>query len=362
MDLRDAMVRQKPRESSGSRTANRFDFQKDWALLKLLELHSEATDYLLVLDYHDDIVLLDNENAPSEMKFYQIKTKNDGNWTVKGLIRRNKDKDGRYLLSIIGKMYDSKLKFPLHAVELNLVSNARFNLTMKNGTDKTLSKQHVCVADLDVSQIAEMHEAVKSEHGLSGELSFANITFFRVTDLAVSGHDKYVRGELGDFLERSYPPPRKFRLGAIYRALFEEIKRRTNYEWEIEDYNAILKYKAISKREFQTLLDTSVAVGKDFDEVWKMIETRLQVEAVPLSEIHRIRNGWTTTEVRQMEPTDSYFHAARTRIATMSMPFRSATGLYSAVLEVYRQYSESGEEYIYDEHEVKAMILWELSA
>lgn len=361
MDLRDALVKQKPRERSGSKSSNRFDFQKDWALLKLLELHEHAPDYLVVLDYHDDILVLDSETNPSEMDFYQIKSKESGNWTLPRLTTAKTDKVGGYLLSIVGKMYDCKLKFPTNEVQLNFVSNATFNLNLEDPSENSKSKKRICLTELEPSEIEKMCVALMSEHKLSKEPDFAEISFLHVTDLTITGHDKYTKGELIEFLERMYPDG-KFRPGAIYRAIFEEIKRKTNYEWEVSDYADILKHKAISRREFQKLLDSSIGVGTDLDDVWAMVEYRLQIERVPFFILQRLKENWRKTELSMMDPTNNYFLEVRKHIVALSQPFwESESALYSTLNEVYRQYRESGVQYIYTEYEIKSMILMELT-
>ena len=88
MSLKDLLVTTKPRETSGPRSANRFDFQKSWALCRLLELHKSGKDYLIVFDYHDDVLVLDSCGDPNRIDFYQIKTKQSGHWTRRDLIDR----------------------------------------------------------------------------------------------------------------------------------------------------------------------------------------------------------------------------------------------------------------------------------
>ena len=93
--LRDLVVQKKPRETSGSRSANRFDFQKDWAILKLFELHQCKDDYLLVLDYHDDVMVLDSEHDP-QSAFLSIKTKDNGVWKLNDIVRTKKGRKVYY--------------------------------------------------------------------------------------------------------------------------------------------------------------------------------------------------------------------------------------------------------------------------
>lgn len=130
MMLREA-IQKVPREQSGSKTSNRFEFQEDWALLKLMELHETWSDYVMVFDYHDDILIMKNELSPTAMTFYQLKSKGSGNWTLAKLTSRQEAKGETNLLSIFGEMYNCKLTFPSNEVELNFVSNAKFNLVTR---------------------------------------------------------------------------------------------------------------------------------------------------------------------------------------------------------------------------------------
>ena len=72
MALRENLVT-RPRENSGSRSANRFDFQRDWSLCHLLELHDKGGEYVMVFEHHDDLATLDSEADPQKIKLVQIK-------------------------------------------------------------------------------------------------------------------------------------------------------------------------------------------------------------------------------------------------------------------------------------------------
>src|SRR5689334_18860686 len=91
--LLDVIFQVKPREVSGSRSSNRSDYQKSWAFCLLLKLHRTRQDYLVLFDYHDDVVVLDSAGSPSAIDFYQIKTKKGGNWTATLLLKREEGAD-----------------------------------------------------------------------------------------------------------------------------------------------------------------------------------------------------------------------------------------------------------------------------
>ena len=92
MGLRD-LILNKPREASGAAAANRFDFQKNWALCKLFELHESSHDYVLILEHHEDVLVyfLDPSGTESA-ECYQIKTKASHlpKWGLPELLKREK--------------------------------------------------------------------------------------------------------------------------------------------------------------------------------------------------------------------------------------------------------------------------------
>lgn len=67
--LKDSFV--KPRDISGPRSSNRFDYQKDWAILKMMEMYEVEEDFLLVMDYYDDVVVYDSATDPENISFFK---------------------------------------------------------------------------------------------------------------------------------------------------------------------------------------------------------------------------------------------------------------------------------------------------
>jgi hypothetical protein len=122
----DDLVKKKPRDASGSRSANRFSFQVHWALCELLKLHAGGQDYLLVLDLHEDVMVLNSERTPTRIDFNQIKTDDGDGWTLAALLKRRSGKTGKSL-SILGKLYANRVTFGGVPGLLAFVSNAPCN-------------------------------------------------------------------------------------------------------------------------------------------------------------------------------------------------------------------------------------------
>ena len=108
MPLADALLAHKPRETSGGPSANRFAYQRTWALCHALTLHEAEQDYVIVLEFHDDILVLDRLTEPTRAEFFQVKTKKSGIWTVSGLLQGASKKDPTVAeaKSILGRLVD----------------------------------------------------------------------------------------------------------------------------------------------------------------------------------------------------------------------------------------------------------------
>ena len=68
MNLADKLLAVPQRENAGSRTANRFNYQQVWAFNYMLDLLGTEVDFLLLMEFHDDIIVLDSASNPQDRK------------------------------------------------------------------------------------------------------------------------------------------------------------------------------------------------------------------------------------------------------------------------------------------------------
>jgi hypothetical protein len=141
VDLKDRLISTPPRDTSGANASDRFVYQHTWALCHLLELHISGHDYVVIFDHHEDVSVLDSEANPTLVKGYQVKTKDSGNYTVNAQLKREAGGgDSPSLLpSILGKLYDLKVRFPDSVKLLAVVSNSRVT-SLENGKRKVITK------------------------------------------------------------------------------------------------------------------------------------------------------------------------------------------------------------------------------
>lgn len=357
MELKKVISSNKPRENSGSRSSNRFDFQKDWAITKLIELHKSKEDYLLVMDYFDDVVVFDSAETPTNVSFFQVKTRGN-NWTISRLLERKKGKDGP-LLSIIGKMYECKMQFPKHTLSLNFVTNAKFSVMLKE-KEKGLGKETICFNDINDKELEKIVKQIRDEHLLEEEPDFLEITFYQKDNLNIDDRETYVTGKLSHFLEELNPEG-TFKISLVYKTLFDEIKRKNNYEGEINDFETLAKHKGISKPYFSSIVSEFTKSNK-VEKAWQMIQTKLNSENVPMLEIFELSNTWDTYHVEKIDRANLRLQELKKSISRIVESHRSENfGLFYSefVLKVYGIFQEKNNEELYSEHYIKVIIISE---
>lgn len=361
MSLKDLIVQKKPREISGPRSANRFDFQKSWALCRLLELHQTGKDYLIVFDYHDDVLVLNSSTNPDRIDFYQIKTKQSGHWTRTALLARESGADGP-LPSILGKLTQNKLDFPDHAGKLTLVSTQGFKLAVKGSADSIA--HNVCFKELDGKELALVQKALREEHKLDDDLDCADCTHLHVTSLSLGDHSTHAMGILGQFLEQLYPNE-KVQLPAVYRALTDEIKRKTNVERLPTDFTELSTQRSISRDSFSKML-LNVKPLEQFEVAVQEAMNRLQQEQVPFDEVRRVRQACRAYEVERMNSSDLVLTKARKAIefevASMRVKHEVPPNLIDALAQVREALKDETERIVtlHSESYRSAMILMAL--
>lgn len=293
--LLERLIQTPPRETSGSATSSRYDYQKNWALCRLLELHSTSDDYMLVFEFHEDVIELDSETHPSTVSFYQVKTKGSGHWTLNGLIKADSNGGGSRL-SILGLLCKNFGRFPEDTRSLNLVSNAPFKCGLSEASKNSLMQVSICLNELSAEEREKVRSALKAQLGTDEVPD--ELTFLLVTDLSLEGHDTHAKGKLAEFIEKAFPAV-TFRITAVHQALFGEVRRRTNEPSDGLSASEFIARKAIGRTSFANML-RQLGPALNLDQKWIQIETRLNAEKYPYPELSDMADQWKRCEIDRM--------------------------------------------------------------
>ncbi len=299
-DLLERIAATPRREAGGSIAANRTDYQQSWAFCILLTLHEQDDDYAVLLDFHDDVVVLDSASDPKAMEFYQVKSKQSGNWTITQLLKCPKGKEDELGLSICGKMYANKLAFPNVTKSLNFVTNARFKVHLE-GAEKEAEIDEFEVRQLSKEIGEDCAKALRKEHKLSDELEEVPMRF-RNEALPHREHQDQVLGRFTTFLERQKPDG-KFAVGVAFRAITSFIARKTGEERQPTNRTDLLLLKAITRSEFEDMLATIFKSAEP--DRWTRINMALIAENYPYGTVQSIHGAWNKYEVQQMDASSA---------------------------------------------------------
>ena len=270
MNAFDSIVTKKPRENAGPLAANRFAYQLDWGLKKLLELEESNLPYTIIFDYQDDILVLDSDEEPEYIDFYQVKTNAAaGGWSRGQLTKPNPkkplkepvqtelfsepiddvDEEGEY--SKIAKLLIHSLDFPSNARDYFFVTNANFGGTLIKGREYNRTKE------LEFSQLSQeaqddIRQKIKAELPNLDDSVFEHLHFIK-NQMSIEDHEVTIIGFLTDFLDKHIPKA-KVSVRPVYDTLMGEIKKRNNYEALPNSVEDLVKNKAFTKTQFHQFL------------------------------------------------------------------------------------------------------------
>ncbi len=170
----------------------------------LLDLHDTRDQYVLVNEWHDDVAILDCPIEPKCVEFFQLKTKDDGDWSLTMLLTVRAPKPPKpkksaarkkvaanapteKKMSYLAKMYGNFIACEGNQVTSSFVSNARFGMALANG-QPAVGRDEICLSDLKADDIRKIAQALKTEHCLSSEPDCASKMFLKRSPLAVHDH------------------------------------------------------------------------------------------------------------------------------------------------------------------------------
>ena len=216
-------------ESGGQHAVRGFSFQVWQAVLETLRAHATGEDYAVVLEWQQDIAILDSSSKPKRVTFIQVK-KNESShhWTLTGLLsasvkveqpasevastpfedgssspkKANKKAPQR---STLAKLYFHRRRFAALNPPAALVfaSNAPFFVSVGDETEEETVTE-VKLDELPPTAAVKVELALRKQLEISADevLDLGNFTL-RVTNCPTEEAHKFVIGELVELCEQN---------------------------------------------------------------------------------------------------------------------------------------------------------------
>ena len=231
-DLLSELTSKPQRETAGADSAARFDYQKDWAFCRMVQMHTGGDDYLIAFEYHDDVLFLTPSGKPTKAEFCQVKTSSATSpRKLTTLTTRPKGK-----ASILAKMFSNFEGIcASNDVQVVLVSNNAFEFSDKN----------VCAKDLDQKFRNKLIDKLEAE--ISGfDKKQLEKLHFMVVGVSLEAMKSFLEGEAMELFCGKYGEDHGLNVRTWIRLLKGEISRRNNYPSDqITTTDDLIKHKCI---------------------------------------------------------------------------------------------------------------------
>lgn len=305
-------------ETGGQHAQRGFTFQVWQAVLEALKAHAAGEDYAVVLEWQQDIALLNSSSAPTEVRFIQLK-KNEStlHWTLHGLLTPDGDDeeaDRKALViteaaqteekdkpphqkkkrktpkhSILAKLYFHRLRFkPLLQADLVFASNARFYLDIdEEGGQKVVDSSEL--SQLPPSSLEKVKNRLRKQLNVP-DLDEIDLARFRLerTECPLDNAHKHMVGELVELCQLGKVQPTVTAPFIAIHLLASYIRERAGKGSYAKNFDALLK-RAVTRSDvdkyFAAANDSQVKTEDLIDEV----RARLNSETADYSLVRDMR-------------------------------------------------------------------------
>jgi hypothetical protein len=327
LDLKLQLFVKPPRENDGGKTSNRYDYQKDWAICKLIELHRGIGDYLLCFEFHDDILVFDSSSNPKKLQSYQVKTKDSTHWTLNSLVSRKSTKNDPEP-SILAKMHGHLSSYGDGVEGLNFVTNSKLKGTLINGIS-TLASSEFGLKELCEADLEKLQAKLKAELDTQDLDRFCEITKVLLGALDISHHREITKARLAELIEQTMPHI-NYQIGPLYRTIFDEVKSKTDVEDLAINFDQLKRIKSISRAQFQSYLD-AISQEAAMKEMSRSIENRLNIEGVAFSFVRDFNRQAKTYEIERMNHDDANLSIAVEKIRSYVAEYSQNKGIFDSM-------------------------------
>ena len=303
MSFAERLILEPQREKSGETGYERYDYQALWGLALIFEHHVSQDDYAIAFEFHDDVVLLNSATSPTRARFYQVKTKDKGHWTLSDLCRRNNrkgDPSGGKLPSHIGKLFSNYVVFPDETEELNFVSNVPCKFL-----DASLSACHFVTCDVETR--AQFMVKLKHEYPTATPATADLIRYVRA-DLSLHDSSAHIKGKLTDFVVQQIGSV-EYNPDTLYKTIVEECRTRSKYTSGVSNFADLIKFKSITRSQVEGWLDQVRTLHAAPN--WAEISTHLNVGGMELGELSR---EWRRYRAIALDAGNAAINALRDKI------------------------------------------------
>ncbi|WP_299999579.1 DUF4297 domain-containing protein [uncultured Cedecea sp.] len=249
------------REKSGATTFGKYDFQYHWALCRIIEKHKSNSDYALLIEYHEDVVIADSMyGSAAKFEFFQVKNTRRP-FTSDALTKREQGAKGAKI-SILGKLLSSCINtdYETRITEIGLVSSSGFLFDQK---DNNLKLDIITSGDLSIDCLSGLTGKLKSELGI--DILPENLKFI-VPKIKLENQKEFVIARFAELVNEIFPNSHSNAVN-IYRAIIDEIHRKGQNTYDFTVWEKMIEDKSLTSHKVKDVIAVNTTSPKieDFE-------------------------------------------------------------------------------------------------
>lgn len=242
-----------PRETSGSDVYRRYDFQIACAMEIIIKLASTKKDFLALMDYLDDIVLIENPSTEAPIiTFYQVKSKDNGKLTINSVLKNE----------WIEKMYYNLKNLEDDNAKSVLLSNTGISFGNGQIVDDI---ELVPLSDyLQQEKFTKIDEQILDTISNSFEVDRDQVNYDSIyllrTNLTLNDYERQIKGELQSLANKIYPSLTAISLETIYLKVKNMLINRqacTYGKEAVRDYDTLCDKKGFSSQQLKEIINVT---------------------------------------------------------------------------------------------------------
>ena len=281
-NLNDSLTK----ERGGRHGGKGHEFQRYWALCHLLKLDLEQDDYLLLIEFIEDVAILNTAIAPTKLDLFQIKKKEGAvgaKWTKTTLAKPPKEG-----ISILAKLFESRRISPDSKASITFVSNAPVELTLIDGRVST-EHERFSGGDLEKALKESLQKSIAGELNCTEQdIELGELTFVK-SPLAMDDLENHAIGKVSSYLGQKFPT-HGARADVFCKALYGELKIKATSTQDASTFEELCQIRGIAKGQFNEMLAITLARKTDSEIIDAAIAGLVQ-ENISFVERNKVKEG-----------------------------------------------------------------------
>lgn len=284
-------------ETGGVHAIRGFSFQVWQAVLEALGAHATGEDYAVVMEWQQDIALLDSSSSPTKVTFKQLKkNESSAHWTLPALLNPPDEKPATQpaagastskpkrkttrsagKVSVLAKLYFHRRRFGQVApTGLVFASNAPLYIEADDGSKEKLSK--ATFSALPATTKTKVTAALRSQLEIpAGEAIDLDCITFEVTNCPLEQAHKYAIGELVEHCQLGKIQPLVTSPFVAVCLIASYIQQRAGSTSFAKDFPALLE-RAVTRADVTSYLAAANDAHVSTQDLVEQVISRLDRE------------------------------------------------------------------------------------